>query len=87
LINWASPPEFGQFIPLVFINREGNFSTNQFTNYFSFIQDAKLSDTTLFVILLITGIILLLAGAFFLFKSITLGKAAVQSGSTLNESN
>lgn len=76
LINWANPPYYGQFIPLVFIDREGNFTPGQFSNYFSFIIDAKTSDTALFVILLVTGIILLLAGAFFIFKAITLGKAA-----------
>jgi hypothetical protein len=81
LINWANPPYYGQFIPLVFIDREGNFSQGQFSNYFSFIQDAKTSDTALFVILLVTGIILLLAGAFFIFKAITLGKAAAQNES------
>jgi len=40
-----------------------------------------MKDTALFVILLITGIILLLAGAFFMFKAITLGKAASQTQS------
>jgi len=85
-MNFESNTQYGQFIPLVFVDREGSFTQSQFTNYFSFVQDAKISDTALFVILLITSIVLLLAGAFFLFKAITLGKAAAQNGA-LNESN
>jgi hypothetical protein len=72
LISFGSNTEFGQFVPLVFIDRDGSFQQSQLTSYFSFLSNK--SSIAVFVTILSTGVLLLFVGAFLLFKSFSLAK-------------